>query len=312
MEMMKAVRIHRFGGPEVLTYEDAPRPQIASDELLVRVHGAGVNPVDWKIREGRLQQFLQHKLPLILGWDFSGVVEEVGSAVEGFKVGDEVYARPDIRRDGAYAEFIAVRAREVALKPKTLDHIHAAAVPLASITAWDALIKTARLEAGQRVLIHAAAGGVGHFAVQFARWRGAYVIGTASAANHDLVRELGANEMIDYRAERFEEKVKDVDVVFDTVGGDVQRRSWGVLKKGGMLVSIVDRPSEKTAEEYGVRAAYVFIEPDAEVLKQVAELIDAGVVKPVVENIFALSEARRAHELSQSGHVRGKIVLRVA
>jgi len=311
METMKAVRIHRFGGPEVLTYEDAPRPRIAEDDLLVRVHAAGVNPVDWKIREGRLQQFLQHKLPLVLGWDFSGVVEEVGSAVEGFKPGDEVYARPDIRRDGAYAEFIAVRAREVARKPQTLGHLHAAAVPLAAITAWDALIKTARIEAGQRVLIHAAAGGVGHFAVQFARWKGAYVIGTASSANHELVRALGANEVIDYRAERFEEKVSDVDVVFDTVGGDVQRRSWSVLKKGGMLVSIVERPSEEVAKEHGVRAAYIFIEPDAEVLRRVAELIDAGVVKPVVENVFALSEARRAHELSQSGHARGKIVLRV-
>lgn len=312
MATMKAVRIHEYGGPEVLRLEDAPIPVPAAGEVLIRVHAAGINPVDWKIREGRLRGRVEHRLPLILGWDVAGVIEALGPGVTQFKIGDAVYARPDIARDGGYAEYIAVRASEVALKPKSLDFIHAAAVPLAALTAWQALFDAAKLAAGQRILIHAGAGGVGSHAVQFAHWKGARVIATASARNADLVRSLGADQVIDYTQVRFEDETGDLDVVFDTVGEEVQQRSWKVLKKGGILVSILALAVPDDAAARGLRSAYVFVQPNAAQLGQIAELIDGGHVKPVVETVLPLSEVRRAHELSQSRHARGKIVLRVA
>lgn len=311
MKTMKAVRIHTYGGPEVLKYEEAPRPEPSAGEVLVRVHAAGVNPVDWKIREGYLKAYLPHSLPLILGWDVSGVVESTGPGVTRLKAGDEVYSRPDIARDGAYAEYIVVREAEVALKPKSIDHIHAAAIPLAALTAWQSLLDAAGLSAGQTVLIHAAAGGVGSFAVQLAKWKGAHVIGTASKRNQALVRELGADETIDYQTTRFEDLVDEVDVVFDTIGGDTQKRSWKVLKKGGILVSILNPPSAEEAVAHGVRQASVFVQPSAAQLTELATLVDSGKLKPIVETVLPLSEARRAHELSQTGHTRGKIVLKI-
>src|SRR5437899_7821945 len=190
-QTMKAIRIHNYGGPEVLQYEDAPRPKPQAGEVLIRVHAAGVNPIDWKVREGHMKDFWPHKFPLILGWDLSGVVEEIGAGVSRFKKGDEVYSVPDVSRDGAYAEHIVVRESELALKPKSLHHIRAAAVPLAALTAWQSLFDTAQLQPGQRVLIHAGSGGVGHFAVQLATWKGAYVFATASSRKQDLLRELG-------------------------------------------------------------------------------------------------------------------------
>jgi NADPH:quinone reductase-like Zn-dependent oxidoreductase len=311
MATMKAVCIHEYGGPDVLRLEDAPIPVPAAGEVLIRVHAAGINPVDWKIREGRLQGRVEHRLPLILGWDVAGVIEALGPGVTQFKIGDAVYARPDIARDGGYAEYIAVRASEVALKPKSLDFIHAAAVPLAGLTAWQALFDAAKLAAGQRILIHAGAGGVGSFAVQFAHWKGARVIATASARNADLVRSLGADEVIDYTETRFEDEVQDLDVVFDTVGEEVQQRSWNALKKGGILVSILALSVPDDAAARNLRSAYVFVQPNAGQLGQIAELIDGGHVKPVVETVLPLSEVRQAHILSQSHHARGKIVLRV-
>jgi NADPH:quinone reductase-like Zn-dependent oxidoreductase len=311
METMKAVRIHSYGGPEVLQYEEAPRPKSGAGAVLIRVHAAGVNPVDWKIRQGYFKGRVDHSLPLILGWDLSGVVEATGSGVAGLQEGDEVYSRPDIARDGAYAEHIVVRETEVALKPKSIDHIHAAAIPLAALTAWQSLFDAAGLSAGQKVLIHAAAGGVGSFAVQLARWKGAHVIGTASKRNHELVRNLGAAETIDYETTRFEDVVDEVDVVFDTIGGDTQKRSWQVLKKGGILVSIVGPPSAEEAAAHGVRQAAVFVQPSAVQLTELAKLVDSGKLKPIVETVLPLPEARHAHELSQAGHVRGKMVLRV-
>lgn len=311
METMKAVRIHSYGGPEVLVYEDAPRPQAGEDEVLVRVHAAGVNPVDWKVREGSGKDRLGHKLPLILGWDVSGVVEAVGPGVTRLAIGDEVYSRPDLARDGGYAEYIVIREALVALKPRSIDHVRAAAVPLAAMTAWQVLFDAAGLSPGQSVLIHAAAGGVGSFAVQLAKWKGAYVAGTASERNQDLLRDLGADEMIDYRAVAFETVVRDMDVVFDTVGGETQARSWTVLKKGGILVSIIDPPSAAEAAAHGVRQAYWFLEPKLIELEEITALIDAGKLRPVVETVLPLAEARRAHEISQTGHARGKIVLKV-
>ena len=311
MKTMKAVCIYGYGGPEVLSYEDAPRPHPGHGEVLVRVHAAGINPVDWKVRQGELKEQLHHLFPLILGWDVSGVVEAVGTGTTRLKVGDEVFSRPDIARDGAYAEYIAMRESEVALKPKSIDHLHAAALPLAGLTVWQSLFLAAGLTAGQRVLIHAAAGGVGHVAVQLAKWKGAHVIGTASARNHAFVHQLGADQVVDYDTEQFEDVVQPVDVVFDTLGGDIQTRSWKVLKPGGILVSIIQPPPAETAKAHGVRSAFVFTQPNAEQLAEIARLADAEKLKVIVETILPLSDATRGQELSERGHGRGKIVLRV-
>ncbi|HEY0737336.1 MAG TPA: NADP-dependent oxidoreductase [Herpetosiphonaceae bacterium] len=312
MATIKAVRIHAYGGPDQLVYEDAPKPEPAADELLVRVHAAAINPVDWKVRLGYLREFSPYELPLILGWDVSGVVEAVGAAVTNFKVSDEIYSRPDLTRSGAYTEYMVLRASEAAHKPRSIDHIHAAAVPLAALTAWASLFDAGQLEAGQKVLIHAAAGGVGTFAVQLAKWKGAHVIGTASSRNRDFLQQLGVDEFVDYTSTKFEDVVRDVDVVFDTIGGETQERSWQVLKPGGVLVSVISPPAQETADQHGVRQAYIFIDPNAARLTEIAGLIDDGTIKPIVETVLPLSETRQAHELSESGHARGKIVLRVA
>lgn len=311
MKTMKAVCIYNYGGPEVLVYEDAPLPHPGEGEVLVRIHAAAVNPVDWKVREGHLKEMLHHTFPLILGWDFSGVVNALGAELNRLKLGDEVYCRPDINRDGAYAEFIVVKESELALKPKSLDHIHAAALPLVGLTAWQSLFTAGGLSAGQRVLIHAAAGGVGHVAVQLAKEKGAYVIGTASAKNHEFLLKLGVDKIIDRDTERFDEIVEPVDLVLDTVGGDTQERSWKVLKRGGILVSIVSPPNADTATALGVRQAFVFTQPNAAQLAELAKLADAEKLKVIVETILPLSDATRGQELSQQGHCRGKIVLRV-
>lgn len=308
MATMKAVRIHEYGGPEVLRYEDVPRPEPAADEVLVRIHAAGVNPIDWKVREGHIPSY---SLPLILGWDLSGVVEAAGSATADFKVGDEVYTAADREHIGSYAEYVTIPESQLAIKPKSIDHIHAAGVPLAALTAWQAIFEKADLSAGQTVLIHGAAGGVGHYAVQFAKWKGAKVIGTATGEGVDIVRDLGADEVIDYKQKRFEDEVHDVDVVLDVIAGETQERSWRVLKKGGILVSTLGISSPEAASEHGVRAEAVYRHADAGQLKQIAELIDDGHVAPVVETVLPLAEARRAHEISQSGQAHGKIVLRV-
>jgi NADPH:quinone reductase-like Zn-dependent oxidoreductase len=309
---MKAVRMHGYGGPEVLKYEDAPRPEPAESEVLVKVHAAGVNPVDWKIRAGYMRAYRDYPLPFILGWDFSGTIDRLGRGVtNAWKTGDEVYARPDIGRNGAYAEYIAVRASEIQLKPKSLDHVHSAAIPLAALTAWQAIFDAAQLRAGQRVLIHAAAGGVGTFAVQLARWKGAHVIGTASKANHDFVKQLGADQVIDYQTARFEDAVRDVDVVLDAMAGETRDRSWQVLKKGGILVSILGQPSQEDAARHGVRGAGVFVQPNPAQLQELANLADTGKLRPVIDTVLPLAEAPRAHEMNQTLHTRGKIVLRM-
>ncbi len=311
MSTMKAVRIHTYGGLDVLAYEDAPCPMIGNDDVLIRVHAAGVNPIDWKVRLGYLAGWLKHTLPLTLGWDVSGVIEEVGANVQGLAAGDAVYAMADPAHDGAYAEYAAVSASLVAAKPAGLDHVHAAAVPLAGLAAWSALFDAAGLTSGQSVLIHGAAGGVGTFAVQLARWRGAHVLGTASARNLPLLHQLGADEPIDYNATRFEDVAANLDVVFDTVGGETQHRSWAVLKPGGILVSIAEAPSQAEADADGVRGRFVSGAPNLQALREMASLIDAGRLEPVVSAVFPLSEARQAHALSESLHVQGKIVLQV-
>ena len=311
MTTMKAVAMHAYGGPEVLKYEDAARPDPATGEVLVRVHAAAVNPVDWKVRAGHLRGFLNYSLPLIPGWDLSGVVDATGAGVTDWKQGDAVYARPDLRRNGAYAEYIAVRASELGHKPRSIDHVQASAIPLACLTAWQALFDAGGLKAGQRVLIHAAAGGVGTFAVQLAKWKGAHVVGTASGRNHAFLRELGADEVIDYTKTNFEEVVRDVDVVLDTLAGQTRDRSWNVLKKDGILVSILGQPSPDDAAQHGVRAAGVFVEPNQAQLGEIAKLVDSGKLRPIIETVLPLAQAARAHEMNQTLHTRGKIVLQV-
>jgi NADPH:quinone reductase-like Zn-dependent oxidoreductase len=314
MPNMKAVRVHNYGGPEVLRFEDAPRPIPDSGEVLIKAYAASVNPIDWKARAGYLKDFMPLPLPFIPGWDVSGVVEAVGSGVSKFKKGDEVYARPNIMHGGygGYAEYVVAKEAQTALKPRSVDYVHAAATPLAAVTAWQALFDTAGLQEGQKVLIHGAAGGVGSFAVQLAKWKGAYVIGTASAKNQSFLRELGVDEPIDYAKTRFEDVVDDVDVVLDTVGGETQQRSWKVLRKGGFLVSIAGAPSTEEATKHDVRSAGISANPDTSVLSEIAKLIDLGKLKPIVETVLPLPEARKAHELSEGGHARGKVVLKVA
>jgi NADPH:quinone reductase-like Zn-dependent oxidoreductase len=314
MENMKAVRVHNYGGPEVLRFEDAPRPTPGSGELLIRVHAASVNPLDWKVRAGFMKDYIPLPLPFIPGWDVSGVVEAVGSGVTKFRKGDEVYARPDVTAHGygAYAEYVVAKETETALKPKSIDHVHATTIPVGAVTAWRALFDTAGLKEGQRVLIHGAAGGVGSFAVQLAKWKGAHVIGTASTRNQAFLRDLGVDEPIDYEKARFEDLVHDVDVVFDPIGGETQQRSWKTLKKGGILVSIVGPPSVEEAKKHGVRSASLSAKGGSSLLAELATLVDSGKIKPMVEKVLPLSEARQAHELNETGHARGKIVLKVA
>jgi len=311
MATMKAIRIHSYGGADVLAYEDVPIPQIAEDEILVRVHAAGVNPVDWKVRQGYLKDFLVRQLPFIPGWDVSGTVEKAGAKVSAFAKGDAVYAFIDLARDGGYAEFCIAKPSEAAFKPQSLDHIQSAAVPLAALTAWQALFDHAGLQAGQKVLIHGAAGGVGHFAVQFAKWAGAHILCTASLKNHEFLLQIGAHECVDYNTTPFEEVAHDVDVVFDTMSGDTRERSWQVLKKGGILVTTLPPlPPEETFKAYGVKAAAMMVQPSSSQLGEIAELIDSGHVRPHVQTVLPLQEAAQAHTLSEAGHVRGKIVLK--
>ena len=311
-ETMKAVRIHAYGGPEVLQYEKVLRPTPGAGEVLVRVYAAGVNPIDWKIRQGYVESMVPHSFPLTLGLDFAGVVETVGPGVIYWKKGDAVFSRQDPSCDGTYAEYVVVKALDLAAKPASLDAIRSAAVPLAGLTAWQALFDIGALADGQSVLIHAAAGGVGSFAVQLAKWKGARVIGTASSRHLQHVKSLGADKVIDYQTQRFEEIVHDVDLVLDTIGGDTQRRSWPVIKKGGTLVSTVQPPAEQEAAAHGARGVVMAVQTKPGELEQIAKLIDSGKLRVYVETVLPLSEARQAHLLSQTNHTCGKIVLKVA
>lgn len=308
---MKAVRIHQYGGREVLSLDEIPVPDIAPDEVLVRVVAASINPVDWKVRAGYLAQMIPHQLPLTLGWDVSGVVVASGSEVTQWQAGDAVYSRPDLARNGTYAEFVAIRANECARKPRTISHVEAASLPLAGITAWEAMMDTARVRAGQRVLVHAGSGGVGSLAIQLVKAAGATVIATASGRNRALVESLGVDQFVDYTTTKAADAVEPVDAVFDTIGGEVQEASWSLLKPGGIQVSIINPPDEAKAAAIGVRAGFVFIGPNAPVLDKLAAMVDGGSLRPVVGAEFALEDIAAAHALSESGRAVGKIVLYV-
>jgi len=308
---MKAVRVHKFGPPEVIALEDVPKPEPRNGEVVVQVKAAGIGPWDALIRSGK--SALPQPLPLVLGSDLSGVIDSIGPGVEPFKVGDEVFGVTNERFTGAYAEYALAKAAMIAPKPKSLNHTHAASVPVVAVTAWQMVFDFAQLSSGQSVLIHGGAGNVGGYAVQFAKLAGALVIATTSAKDVSYVRSLGGVGVIDYRATRFEERVKETDAVIDTVGGDTLDRSYGVLKRGGIVVSSAAQPSNEKAEHHGVRAVFFLVQVTTERLRKIAELIDAEKLRTEVGEVLWLDEARKGHEMLEGApHRRGKIVIKVA
>src|SRR5229473_3135612 len=310
--MMKAIVVHEYGGPEVLKYEDVPRPVPKENEILVKVIAAGVNPVDSAARSQKFAQFLNIKLPAIPGYDIAGVVEKIGATVTKLKAGDPVYAYIALDKGGGYAEYALATEKETSPKPKSLNYAVAAAVPLVSLTAWQALIDTAKLSAGQAVLIHGGSGGVGSFAIQIAKARGAKVFATASTPNQDLLKQLGADVAIDYTKQKFEDIAKDVDVVLDSVGTDTLQRSYGVVKKGGFIVSLVARPDPAELEKHGIRGAPMSVDPNSAELAEITKLIEEKKIKPIVSQVLPLTEAVKAQEQAATHHTRGKIVLKIA
>ncbi|MUL40045.1 NADP-dependent oxidoreductase [Streptomonospora sp. PA3] len=310
---MRAVSQDVHGGPEVLHEVELEVPEPGPSQVLVRVRAAGINPTDWKHRATGL--FLGDP-PYVLGWDVSGVVEAVGIGVTIFEPGDEVFGMlPYPYGAGSFAEYVTAPARSFARKPRALTHVEAGAVPLAALTAWQALVDTARLRSGQRVLVHAAAGGVGHFAVQIAKARGAYVYGTASAGKHEFLRGIGVDEPIDYRETDFAEAVADADVVLDTIGGDTALRSLRVLAAGGTLVTILPVPPEGLLEEArqrGVHAKPMLVEADHAGMAAVAELAESGALRPHVSEVFPLKRIADAHRAGETGRTTGKLVVEAA
>ncbi len=307
---MKAVVAHEYGAPEVLKFEDVPRPGPKENEALVRVIASSVNPADPLTLSGKYAREFGTNLPLIPGYDIAGVVEKTGANVTKLKVGEAVYGYPTF--GGGWAEYVTVQEWEVATKPASLNFVQAAAVPMCALTAWQALVDVAKLQAGQTILIHGGSGGVGSFAVQIAKALGARVIATASTTNQDLLKQLGADEAVDYTKTRFEDIAKDVDAVLDPVGKETLARSYGVVKKGGIVMSLVARPDPAEIKKRRIRGAGISVHPDAEDLTEIAHLIDAGKIKPIVTQVLPLSDAIAAQRQAATHHTRGKVVLRVA
>ncbi|MEH7225410.1 NADP-dependent oxidoreductase [Bacillus sp. JJ1566] len=307
--MINAIRVYQYGGPEELKYEKIQCPEPKEGEVLVRVHSVGVLPVDWKLRQGLFKDVRSIQFPYIPGTAFSGVVAEVGANVTTYRKGQQVFGRSSM---GTYSEYIVVSKESLVLKPLSISLDDAATITGGAATAWQALIHDGRLKAGERVLIHGAAGGVGSYAVQFAIWKGAHVIGTASTANTEFVRSLGAETVIDYTSSPFEQVVKDVDLVIDTVGGDTLERSWSIIKPGGTLISLVEQPSLEKAKKRGIKALKPNRLPANEDLADIAQLMEEGIVKAIIFKTFPLHDVRRAHEVSQIGHGRGRIILHIA
>lgn len=330
---MKAAYIERFGGPEQLIVGERPGPECGPHDLLVQVKAASVNPVDWKIREGKLKIMIKYRLPLILGQDLSGVVVKVGSKVSRFKSGDEVFARLDKSTIGSFAQYAAVRESDAALKPANLTHVEAASIPLVGLTSWQVLRDMVGLKPGQLALIHAGSGGVGTFAIQLAKVLGAKVVTTTSVHNGPLVKRLGADRVIDYKSQRFEDVVKDADFVFDTQGGDVLMRSINVAKRGGWVVSIGSIPTPRVMKDWGlakwkqwlaatmnrkpmalakargVKYDYHFMTPSGQQLAAIAKLLEDRKIVPVVDKVFRLDQAREAFAYAEAGRTVGKVII---
>lgn len=307
---MKAIVAHEYGGPQVLKYEDVRVPEPKENEILVRVIASGVNPADPLILNGKYAKEFGTHLPLILGYDLAGVVAKTGARITKLKVGDPVYAY--LLWGGGWAEYCISNESESAIKPKSLSFIDAAAVPLAALTAWQALIDIGKIQSGQTVLIHGGSGGVGSFAIQIAKMRGARVIATASTANQDLLKQLGADVAIDYTRQKFEEIAHDVDVVLDPVGRETLARSYDVVKKGGIVVTIVSRCDENELKKHEIRGASLSSHPNSVELAEITKLIDAGKIKPIVSQLLPLTDAAKADAQAETHHTRGKIVLKIA
>jgi NADPH:quinone reductase-like Zn-dependent oxidoreductase len=308
--MMKAVVAHEYGAPQVLKIEELPRPEPKDDEALVRVIASGVNPADPLTLSGKYAQEFGTHLPLIPGYEIAGIIEKTGANFNTLKPGDAVYGYPTF--GGGWADYVTVKEWEVAPKPTSLGFAEAAAVPMGALTAWQALVDAAQLHAGQTILIHGGSGGVGSFAIQIAKARGARVVATASTANQDLLRQLGADVAIDYTKQKFEEIAKDVDCVLDPVGKDTLARSYAVVKKGGIILALVARPDPEELKKHEIRAAGISAKPSAKDLSEIAQLIDAGKIKPIVTQIRPLNEAIAAEQQAETHHTRGKVVLRIA
>jgi NADPH:quinone reductase-like Zn-dependent oxidoreductase len=309
--MMKAIVFHQYGGPEVLKLKDVPRPEPKENEILVRVIAAGVNPVDGMIRSGMFAKGEKATSPIIPGGDISGIVEKTGTGITKFKAGDPIYAYLSLRRNGGYAEYAVATEKEAAPKPQSVSYAEAAAVPIVALTAWQALVDEAKLSAGQSVLIHGGSGGVGTFAIQIAKARGAKVFATASTANQDLLKQLGADVAIDYTKQKFEDVAKDVDVVLDSVGKDTLARSYGVVKKGGFIATLVSDVNQAELDKHGIRGASISVEPNSAELAEIGKLIDAKKIKVIVSQTFPLADAAKAQAQADTHHTRGKIVLQV-
>lgn len=310
---MKAIVIEEYGSADQLVERDVSTPEIKESQVLVELHATSINPVDWKVREGYLKDNLPFQFPVILGWDAAGIVKKVGESVTGFSVGDKVFARPATNPNGTYAEYVAVDSNLLAPMPENVSYAEAASIPLVGETAWTALVEIAKIKEGDKVLIHAGAGGVGSLAIQIAKSFGATVASTASSDNEDYLKDLGVDVFIDYKKQDFESELDDYDIVFDTMGGEIQEKSFNVLKKGGIIVSITNPPSEELAKAKEVKTGYFFLEPNGKRLAKLGELMKNNQLKATIGSQFPFSEngLREAHRLSETHHAKGKIVINI-
>ncbi|PUU90241.1 NADP-dependent oxidoreductase [Halanaerobium sp.] len=310
---MKAIVIEHYGDEEELKENELAKPEPEADEVLIEIKAAAVNPIDWKLRYGYLKEKFPFEFPIVLGWDAAGIIEKVGENVDAFQKGDRVFVRPELTNRGTYAEYTTAKAELVAKIPDNINFKEAAAVPLAGLTAYQTLVDVGNLDSGEKVLIHAGAGGVGNFAIQIAKNLGAYVATTASTKNVEFLKSLGADEVIDYTKDDFSQELEDYDLVVDTLGGEVQERSFDVLKKGGKLVSIVKEPDQEKTEKLGVEAKFHWLIPDGKELASLAEMMKKENLKPVVGTVFPFTAQglKDAHELSETHHARGKIVIKI-
>jgi 2-desacetyl-2-hydroxyethyl bacteriochlorophyllide A dehydrogenase len=310
---MKAIIIEQYGTADELKEREVPMPEVKDNQVLVEMHATSINPIDWKLRAGYLKDMLPFEFPIILGWDAAGVIAEVGDKVTSFKKGDRVFARPDTTAHGTYAEYVAVDENLLAKMPENASFEEAASIPLAGLTAWQCLVDFSEIKSGDKVLIHAGAGGVGSLAIQIAKRFGAHVASTASGKNEEFLKSLGVDHFINYREEDFELALDDYDIVVDTMGGEIQKKSMNVLKKGGKLVSIVSPPDENLAKEKDIKAGFLWLEPNGKQLSQLGEMIEQGKLKPLVGHTFPFTEQglKEAHELSESHHAKGKIAIKI-